>query len=247
MYRALFSEPPKAAVAALGGVRRRSRFVKKQLSNIPLVNERQVTFGSCLGLELAGSTVRVAAARIEDSLHSVFYGETLGSASPKQISFAAEFGYDLAPLRAASPTRLSPMFWSSSITTRSLRRDWLQASLSPTSMTSTRRGMLSRPFIPTSSTSRVATERELMREAFEESTATPSRLTHPFSSLASPRPAAPDNAPLHTADYSPAMLNFGTRESIMGWRSPRMKCERGQRSKGSPIRARGHHVLTRPG
>jgi hypothetical protein len=69
--------------------------VKKKLTHIRLVDERQITFGAQLGLDLRGCTVGVAAARIEDCIHSEFYGETLLRATEKQAELAAKFGYDI--------------------------------------------------------------------------------------------------------------------------------------------------------
>jgi hypothetical protein len=70
--------------------------VKKKLTHIRLVDERQVTFGARLGLDLAGCTFNVAAARIEDCIQSEFHGETLLQATGKQTALAAKFGYDIA-------------------------------------------------------------------------------------------------------------------------------------------------------
>ena len=69
--------------------------MKKKLPNVQLVNARQISFGARLGLDLAGSTLRVAAARVEDCIRSEFHNESLGSPSQKQISLAAEFGHDI--------------------------------------------------------------------------------------------------------------------------------------------------------
>jgi len=78
--------PPEAAI----------RHVKKNLTHVSRVNRRQVAFGVRLGLSLAHSTVGVAAARIEDCFRSDFYGESPGTATPKQIVLAAQFGYDIS-------------------------------------------------------------------------------------------------------------------------------------------------------
>jgi hypothetical protein len=69
--------------------------MKKKLTHVPLVGERQVAFGVRLGLGLAGCTFRVAGARIEDCIRSEFYGETLLHATEKQAALAAKFGYDI--------------------------------------------------------------------------------------------------------------------------------------------------------
>ena len=66
-----------------------------KLTHIRLVDERQTAFGARLGLDLAGCTVNLAGARIEDCIRSEFYGETLLQATPKQVALAAEFGYDI--------------------------------------------------------------------------------------------------------------------------------------------------------
>ena len=69
--------------------------VKKKLTHVRLVDEGQITFGARLGLDLRGSTIGVAAARIEDCIHSEFHGETLLRATAKQAELAAKFGYDI--------------------------------------------------------------------------------------------------------------------------------------------------------
>ncbi len=69
--------------------------MKKKLSHIRLVNERQVAFGIRLGFDLAGCTFNVAAARIEDCIRSEFHGDTLLHATEKQAALAAKFGYDI--------------------------------------------------------------------------------------------------------------------------------------------------------
>jgi hypothetical protein len=70
--------------------------VKKKLTHVRLVDDRQVAFGSRLGLDLTGCSFNVAAARIEDCIRSEFHGETLLHATEKQTALAAKFGYDIA-------------------------------------------------------------------------------------------------------------------------------------------------------
>jgi hypothetical protein len=70
--------------------------VKKKLTHIRLVDERQVTFGVRLGLDFAGCTLNVAAARIEDCIQSEFHEQTLLQATKKQTALAAKFGYNIA-------------------------------------------------------------------------------------------------------------------------------------------------------
>ena len=69
--------------------------MKKNLTHVRLVDERQIAFGAKLGLDLSGCTVGSAVARIEDCLHSEFYGETPLRATEKQAELAAKFGYDI--------------------------------------------------------------------------------------------------------------------------------------------------------
>jgi hypothetical protein len=66
------------------------------LSSIPGVSVAQVAFGERLGLDLRGSTVSVAAARIEDAVDLGFWGRELGNPTPKQVELAAKFGYDIS-------------------------------------------------------------------------------------------------------------------------------------------------------
>ena len=67
----------------------------KKLTFVPVVNEHQTAFGARLGLDLAGCTLRVAAARIEDCVRSEFHGEKPLQATEKQAALAAKFGYDI--------------------------------------------------------------------------------------------------------------------------------------------------------
>ena len=73
--------------------------VRKKLIHIPRVTSRQIAFGRKLDLDLAGCTVSVAAARIDDTIGSEFFIENdLGNPTSKQIAFAAKYGYNIAEL-----------------------------------------------------------------------------------------------------------------------------------------------------
>ena len=62
-----------------------------------LVTELQVEFGRRLGLDLAGKTIGVARAMIEDAIDSGFYGRReLGAPTPKQIELARKFSRDIS-------------------------------------------------------------------------------------------------------------------------------------------------------
>jgi hypothetical protein len=59
------------------------------------VTEAQIQFGRRIGLDLAGKTVRVAQAMIEDAIHCQFYARNdLGEPTPKQIELARKFSHD---------------------------------------------------------------------------------------------------------------------------------------------------------
>jgi hypothetical protein len=61
------------------------------------VTEAQIEFGRRLGLDLAGKTVGVARAMIEDAIDCQFYGKNdLGQPTPKQIALARQFGLDIS-------------------------------------------------------------------------------------------------------------------------------------------------------
>ena len=61
------------------------------------VTEAQIQFGRRIGLDLAGKTVGVAQAMIEDAIDRQFYGRNdLGEPTPKQIALAREFGHDIS-------------------------------------------------------------------------------------------------------------------------------------------------------
>ncbi|HXW71877.1 MAG TPA: hypothetical protein VEK34_10615 [Methylocella sp.] len=61
------------------------------------VSEAQIQFGRRIGLDLAGKTVAVARAMIEDAIHYQFYGRNdLGKPTPKQIELACRFGHDIS-------------------------------------------------------------------------------------------------------------------------------------------------------
>jgi len=62
-----------------------------------VVNEAQVQFGRNLGLDLAGKTVGVAQAMIEDAIDTQFYGRNdLSTPSSKQLELAFKFGHDIS-------------------------------------------------------------------------------------------------------------------------------------------------------
>lgn len=62
-----------------------------------LVTEAQIQFGRRIGLDLAGKSVGVARAMIEDAIHCQFYGRNdLGKPTPKQIELAGKFGHDIS-------------------------------------------------------------------------------------------------------------------------------------------------------
>jgi hypothetical protein len=61
------------------------------------VTEAQIEFGRRLGLDLAGKTVGVARAMIEDANDCQFYGRNdLGKPTGKQIELAQQFGHDIS-------------------------------------------------------------------------------------------------------------------------------------------------------
>lgn len=67
-----------------------------KLKGIQIVTFEQIEFGKLIGLDLAGLSVGVAAARIQDEISKRFWGETeLGSPSEKQIELARKFGFDI--------------------------------------------------------------------------------------------------------------------------------------------------------
>jgi len=71
----------------------------KTLKHIPRTSDDQARFGEKLGLDLRGCTLSVASARISDAVDIGFHGALdLGNPTPKQIAFAAKFGYDIAGL-----------------------------------------------------------------------------------------------------------------------------------------------------
>jgi hypothetical protein len=62
-----------------------------------VTTEAQIEFGRRLGLDLAGKTVGVARAMIEDAIDCQFYGRNdLGQPTPKQIELAGKFGRDIS-------------------------------------------------------------------------------------------------------------------------------------------------------
>jgi hypothetical protein len=61
------------------------------------ITEAQIQFGRRVGLDLAGKSVSVARAMIEDAIHCQFYGRNdLGEPTPKQIELARKFGHDIS-------------------------------------------------------------------------------------------------------------------------------------------------------
>lgn len=69
------------------------------LKHVARTSDDQARFGEKLGLDLRGCTLSVAAARIRDAVDTGFHGVLdLGNPTPKQIAFAAKFGYDIAGL-----------------------------------------------------------------------------------------------------------------------------------------------------
>jgi hypothetical protein len=61
------------------------------------VTETQIQFGRRIGLDLAGKTVGVARAMIEDAIYCQFYGRNdLGAPTLKQIELARKFGHDIS-------------------------------------------------------------------------------------------------------------------------------------------------------
>ena len=61
------------------------------------VTEAQIQFGRRIGLDLAGKTVGVARAMIEDAVDRQFYGRNdLSEPTPKQIALARKFRHDIS-------------------------------------------------------------------------------------------------------------------------------------------------------
>ena len=59
--------------------------------------EKQIQFGRRIGLDLAGKTVGIARAMIEDAIDCQFYGRNdLGEPTPKQIELARKFDRDIS-------------------------------------------------------------------------------------------------------------------------------------------------------
>jgi hypothetical protein len=70
---------------------------RRQAPRMSFVTEAQIQFGRRIGLDLAGKSVGVARAMIEDAIHCQFYGRNdLGKATPKQIELARKFGHDIS-------------------------------------------------------------------------------------------------------------------------------------------------------
>ena len=77
----------------------------KTLKHIPRTSDNQTNFSKKLGLDLRGCTLSVAAARIQNAVDIGFNRALdLGKPTPKQITLAAKFGYDIAGLAAGKPT-----------------------------------------------------------------------------------------------------------------------------------------------
>jgi hypothetical protein len=68
----------------------------KELPNILKVSPTQIAFGRRLGLELAGCTVSVARAKIEDLVDHGFNDADLSRPTEKQVALARKFGYDIS-------------------------------------------------------------------------------------------------------------------------------------------------------
>lgn len=61
------------------------------------VTEAQIQFGRRIGLELAGKSLGVARAMIEDAIDCQFYGRNdLGEPTPKQIELARKLGRNIS-------------------------------------------------------------------------------------------------------------------------------------------------------
>lgn len=74
-----------------------TRTNKKALKHIPVVSEQQVEFCQRLGISVAGDTVSVALAKLEDAIDTQFHGKTdLSMPTDRQIALAAQFGFDIS-------------------------------------------------------------------------------------------------------------------------------------------------------